>query len=104
MAVVLSKGQTFEDLTCNYICPDNAEPVCGFNGEEYEEFATECELKNANCLLGRIQTKAYKIVEKALCERKKQRNNCLMRPCPMILRPICAFDGKVQKVFDNQCV
>lgn len=47
---------------------------------------------------------AYKIVEKALCERKKQRNNCLMRPCPMILRPICAFDGKVQKVFDNQCV
>lgn len=57
MAVVLSKGQTFEDLTCNYICPDNAEPVCGFNGEEYEEFATECELKNANCLLGRIQTK-----------------------------------------------
>lgn len=57
LVVALSKGQTFEDLTCNYICPDNYEPVCGFNGEEYEEFATECELKNANCLLGRDKAK-----------------------------------------------
>ena len=61
--IALSNGQTFEELNCNYICPDNYEPVCGYNGEDYEEFATECDLKNANCLLGRDKTKGWLICQ-----------------------------------------
>ncbi|XP_037912225.1 agrin-like isoform X2 [Hermetia illucens] len=88
--------------TCQNVCPDDENYVCGSNGGSYSWFKNICllELRNCNSTETHWQQvapckcvhKSEKILRK-LCNQK----------CVSIYEPICASDGSTNKTFHNTC-
>ncbi|XP_011188294.2 turripeptide OL11-like [Zeugodacus cucurbitae] len=53
VAAVLMLAAVSAQRNCATICPQNYNPVCGFNGQCYQKFGNPCELQSEACTSGR---------------------------------------------------
>ncbi|XP_055849392.1 enhancer of split M1 protein isoform X2 [Episyrphus balteatus] len=104
------------DLDCPQICPDLLDPVCGTDGNEYAKFDNHCELNMFNCKRQRSTLSTYRNIDMDWCttteleggldslsKNLKEFDTQCMKPCPMLLRPICASNGINRVTFSNDC-
>lgn len=89
-------------VECEKPCTFEYSPVCGFNGLKHEVFSNTCDMENAHCKDGKkwVPTPFTECLEFASVEKT---HNC-DKPCNKMYKPVCGFDGKMHKIFSNQCI
>ncbi|XP_055905681.1 enhancer of split M1 protein [Eupeodes corollae] len=115
IATATNHGENLDDV-CPHICPDIFEPICGTDGTEYVQFENHCEMNVFNCKRRRSTLLTYSNIDMDWCttselndsfdmftkENSELELSC-MKPCPMILRPVCGSNGEYRKTFSNDC-
>ncbi|CAD7084924.1 unnamed protein product [Hermetia illucens] len=77
------------------------EPVCGYNGVEYQLFQNNCFLLLANC--GARNSWEKRPLNECSSRSRTKRSSTCPTMCPMVYNPVCATDGNTSKIFGNQC-
>ena len=92
-------------------CPQLFSPICGSyptaNGQTFETFANDCELKVATCNRGQNISVAFQgpcpldenlpvleAVEAEADENAEEENACGHRVCAQVFAPVCGTNGK----------
>ncbi|XP_037913247.1 agrin-like isoform X3 [Hermetia illucens] len=99
--VVLVNGQADP---CAVRCNQNVKaPVCGYNGMDYKIFQNACLMLTENCGAANVWIQHPKSHCDLMAEESKRSVEECPRICPMNYQPICATDGRTNKIFSNQC-
>ncbi|XP_055376138.1 ovoinhibitor-like [Condylostylus longicornis] len=85
---------------CPMICPLNYLPICAFNGKTQHTFSNECELQAFNCQNNEHFVATF--MGECAVPVAEPKKNCL-KVCPAIYAPVCAFNGKTEQTFSNEC-
>ncbi|XP_060649305.1 enhancer of split M1 protein [Drosophila nasuta] len=112
---IVATTVSINETDCPQICPSVYKPVCASDGFNLKEFASDCNLKAANCRRQRNAQTVYAQTDMAWCSseqvedlREKLGNikldvaECL-KPCSMIYQPLCVTNGKYRGIVSNAC-
>jgi len=80
---------------CNLLCPRLLDPVCGSDGETYNN---ECEMRKKSC--ESFREKNIIIAKKHIGECIKEKKQCF-RLCDRMAKPVCGSDGET---YGSECM
>ncbi|KAH8295170.1 hypothetical protein KR018_008167 [Drosophila ironensis] len=116
VAGVSANTVSTNDTDCPKFCPSIYKPVCGTDGLNFKEFASDCNLLSHNCRRERNSQQAYAATDAAWCSSEFVENlheklgnfklevqECF-KPCSMIYQPVCVTNGKYRAELSNSCL
>jgi len=108
MSICIAQEHDEKVKNCSKVCTDNYEPTCGFDGVEYSVFNNLCDFNISQC----IDDGKWNHVPLITCNRKlhlnldipdSEKNENCPSTCSRLFFPVCGFDGKHYKIFNNGC-
>ncbi|XP_037913246.1 four-domain proteases inhibitor-like isoform X2 [Hermetia illucens] len=97
------KRSVKSEKRCNFNCSTERHPICGSLGDHYQLFDNECLLREQKCRDRGLWIQHPKSHCDLMAEESKRSVEECPRICPMNYQPICATDGRTNKIFSNQC-
>ncbi|CAD7084594.1 unnamed protein product [Hermetia illucens] len=90
-------------LSCETPCTRELTPVCGSDGVNFQVFNNECLMENENCK----GTSKWAKTNLRSCLGFRSDDPvplACVRMCPMLVMPVCGYNGKEYRIFGNSCL